>query len=114
MRCSEGSGLRPIAARPVLFDEAGVDRLPSELGTSFSPPFPLPPPTLIPLTTWCGGSYQMNPLAWLRSTSMWGGSDLVRTRAFASELMSAEADSLCGAGYGDARRSGDSRNGSDP
>jgi putative transposase len=47
---------------------------------------------------------KMNPLAWLRKhLDDEGGSDLVRDmiEAFASELMSAEADGLCGAGYGE-------------
>lgn len=47
---------------------------------------------------------KMNPLAWLRKhLDDEGGNDLVRDmiEAFASELMSAEADALCGAGYGE-------------
>ena len=47
---------------------------------------------------------KMNALAWLRKhLDDEAGNDLVRDmiEAFASELMSAEADALCGAGYGE-------------
>jgi len=46
----------------------------------------------------------MNPLAWLRKhLDDEGGNDLVRdmVKAFAEQLMSAEADALCGAGWGE-------------
>jgi transposase-like protein len=46
----------------------------------------------------------MNPLAWLRKhLDDEGGNDLVREmlKAFAEQLMSAEADALCGAAYGE-------------
>jgi transposase-like protein len=46
----------------------------------------------------------MNPLAWLRKhLDDEGGNDLVREmiRAFAEQLMSAEADALCGAAWGE-------------
>jgi transposase-like protein len=46
----------------------------------------------------------MNPLAWLRKRlDDEGGSDLIRemVKAFAEALMSAEADALCGAAYGE-------------
>ena len=46
----------------------------------------------------------MNPLAWLRKNlDDEGGNDLVRemVKAFAEQLMSAEADALCGAGWGE-------------
>jgi hypothetical protein len=36
MRCSEGSGLFLVAARPVLIDEPGVERLLPELATRLS------------------------------------------------------------------------------
>jgi putative transposase len=58
---------------------------------------------------------KMNPLAWLRKhLDDEGGSDVVRgmIEAFASELMSAEADALCGAGYGErSQERSNSRNG---
>jgi transposase-like protein len=44
---------------------------------------------------------KMNPLAWLRKhLDDEGGNDLIRemVKAFAEQLMSAEADALCGAG----------------
>jgi putative transposase len=47
---------------------------------------------------------KMNPLAWLRKhLDDEGGNDLVRemVKAFAEQLMSAEADALCGAGWGE-------------
>ena len=47
---------------------------------------------------------KMNPLAWLRKhLDDEGGNDLVREmlKAFAEQLMSAEADALCGAAYGE-------------
>lgn len=47
---------------------------------------------------------KMNPLAWLRKhLDDEGGNDLVREmlKAFAEQLMSAEADALCGAGWGE-------------
>ena len=47
----------------------------------------------------------MNPLAWLRKhLDDEGGSDLVREmlKAFAEQLMSAEAGALCGAAWGEA------------
>ncbi len=47
---------------------------------------------------------KMNPLAWLRKhLDDEGGSDLVREmlKAFAEQLMSAEADAVCGAAYGE-------------
>ena len=45
----------------------------------------------------------MNPLAWLRKHLDEGGDDLVRemVKAFAEQLMSAEADALCGAAWGE-------------
>jgi transposase-like protein len=46
----------------------------------------------------------MNPLAWLRKhLDDEGGNDIVREmlKAFAEQLMSAEADALCGAAYGE-------------
>jgi transposase-like protein len=46
----------------------------------------------------------MNPLAWLRKhLDDEGGNDLIREmlKAFAEQLMSAEADALCGAGWGE-------------
>jgi putative transposase len=46
----------------------------------------------------------MNPLAWLRKhLDDEGGNDLIRemVKAFAEHLMAAEADALCGAGYGE-------------
>ena len=46
----------------------------------------------------------MNPLAWLRKhLDDDGGNDLIRemVKAFAEQLMAAEADALCGAGYGE-------------
>jgi putative transposase len=46
----------------------------------------------------------MNPLAWLRKhLDDEGGNDLIRemVKAFAEQLMSAEADALCGAGWGE-------------
>ncbi len=46
----------------------------------------------------------MNPLAWLRKhLDDEGGNDLIREmlKAFAETLMSAEADALCGAGWGE-------------
>jgi transposase-like protein len=45
----------------------------------------------------------MDPLAWLRKHLDEDGSDLLRemVRAFAERLMSAEADALCGAGFGE-------------
>jgi transposase-like protein len=46
----------------------------------------------------------MNPLAWLRKhLDEEGGNDLIREmlKAFAEQLMSAEADALCGAAYGE-------------
>ena len=46
---------------------------------------------------------KMNPLAWLRKhLDDEGGNDLIRemVKAFAEQLMSAEADALCGAGWG--------------
>lgn len=46
----------------------------------------------------------MNPLAWLRKhLDDEGGNDVVREmlKAFAEQLMSAEADALCGAAYGE-------------
>jgi putative transposase len=47
---------------------------------------------------------KMNPLAWLRKhLDDEGGNDLIREmlKAFAEQLMSAEADALCGAAYGE-------------
>ena len=47
---------------------------------------------------------KMNPLAWLRKhLDDEGGDDLVREmlKAFAEQLMAAEADALCGAAYGE-------------
>jgi putative transposase len=47
---------------------------------------------------------KMNPLAWLRKhLDDEGGNDLIRemVKAFAEQLMSAEADALCGAGWGE-------------
>jgi len=47
---------------------------------------------------------KMNPLAWLRKhLDDEGGNDLIRemVKAFAEQLMSAEADALCGAPYGE-------------
>jgi len=47
---------------------------------------------------------KMNPLAWLRKhLDDEGGNDVVREmlKAFAEQLMSAEADALCGAAYGE-------------
>ena len=47
---------------------------------------------------------KMNPLAWLRKhLDEEGGNDLIREmlKAFAEQLMSAEADALCGAAYGE-------------
>ena len=47
---------------------------------------------------------KMNPLAWLRKQlDDEGGNDMVREmlKAFAEQLMSAEADALCGAGWGE-------------
>ena len=45
----------------------------------------------------------MNPLAWLRKHLDGEGNDMVRdmVKAFAEQLMSAEASALCGAGYGE-------------
>ena len=45
----------------------------------------------------------MDPLAWLRKHLDEDGSDLLKemVRAFAERLMSAEADALCGAGFGE-------------
>jgi len=45
----------------------------------------------------------MNPLAWLRKHLDGDGSDVIREmiKTFAEQLMSAEADVLCGAGYGE-------------
>jgi putative transposase len=46
---------------------------------------------------------KMNPMAWLRKHLDGDGDDVVRemVKAFAEQLMSAEADVLCGAGYGE-------------
>ena len=47
---------------------------------------------------------KMNPLTWLRKhLDDEGGNDLIRemVKAFAEQLMSAEADALCGAGWGE-------------
>lgn len=48
----------------------------------------------------------MQPLLWLRKhlDDEGAGNDLIRemVKAFAEQLMSAEADVLCGAGYGRA------------
>ncbi len=47
---------------------------------------------------------KMNPLAWLRKhLDDEGGNDVIRQmlKAFAEQLMSAEADALCGAGWGE-------------
>lgn len=50
----------------------------------------------------------MEPLAWLRKHLEEDGSDLLREmiREFAEQLMSAEAQGLCGAGYGRSAPSG--------
>ena len=46
----------------------------------------------------------MDALGWLRKHLDADGSDVVRemVAAFAQQLMSAEADAICGAGYGEA------------
>ena len=46
---------------------------------------------------------KMNPVAWLRKHLDGDGDDVVREmiKAFAEQLMAAEADVLCGAGWGE-------------
>ncbi|MDQ4145292.1 MAG: transposase [Actinomycetota bacterium] len=47
---------------------------------------------------------KMNPLAWLRKhLDDEGGDDVIRqmVKSFADQLMSAEADAMCGAGWGE-------------